>query len=331
MRGFQISEQSEILQMRREAEALAKRLGYSPEDRGRLAIVATELATNLLKHAGHGEILLGLSENASLPCVELIALDQGPGMVDVEACLVDGYSTAGSQGTGLGAAKRQATSFDIYSGLNLGAAIYVRVCPSKAEFRPRDSIPWAVLGRAMPGEELCGDGFAVRTEADEFFAMVADGLGHGAFAAQASEQAVRIFDKSSTADPDTLLEDLHLGLRATRGAAISVAKIEQSRGLVTFSGIGNVAGALIVAGGVKRMVSRNGTVGAVARQIMGFQYPFKGDALVILHSDGLASNWSLDKYPGLAQREPALIAAVLYRDFGRLRDDALILVVRVQS
>ena len=92
-----------------------------------------------------------------------------------------------------------------------------------------------------------------------------------------------------------------------------------------------MAGALIVDGGVKRMVSRNGTVGAVARQIMGFQYPFKGDALVILHSDGLASNWSLDKYPGLAQRDPALIAAVLYRDFGRRRDDALILVVRAQS
>ena len=161
--------------------------------------------------------------------------------------------------------------------------------------------------------------------------MVADGLGHGPFAAQASDEAVRIFENSSAADPDALLEDLHLGMRATRGAAISVAKIEQSRGLVTFSGIGNVAGALIVAGGVKRMVSRNGTVGAVARQILGFQYPFKGDALVILHTDGLSGSWSLDKYPGLLQREPALIAAVLYRDFARRRDDALIMVVRAKS
>jgi anti-sigma regulatory factor (Ser/Thr protein kinase) len=331
MRGFRISEQSEILHMRREADTLAKGLGFSPEDCGRLAIVATELATNLLKHAGHGEILLGLSENASVPCVELIALDQGSGIADVEACLVDGYSTAGSQGTGLGAAKRQATSFDIYSAINLGAAVHVRVCPSKTKFKPRDSFPWAVLWRAVPGEQLCGDGFAVRNGANEFLAMVADGLGHGPFAAQASEQAVRIFEKSKAADPDALLEDLHLGLRATRGAAISVARIEQSRGLVTFSGIGNVAGALIVGGEVKRMVSRNGTVGAVARQIMGFQYPFKGDALVVLHSDGLASNWSFDKYPGLMQREPALIAAVLYRDFGRRRDDALVLVVRAQS
>ena len=331
MRGFLISERSEILHMRREAEVLAKGLGFSPEDCGRLAIIATELATNLLKHAGHGEILLGLSENTSVPCVELIALDQGPGMVDVDACLVDGYSTAGSQGTGLGAAKRQATSFDIYSGLNLGAAVHVRVCPSKTKFKPRNSFPWAVLWRALPGEDFCGDGFAVRNGTDGFLAMVADGLGHGAFAAQASGEAIRIFEKSNIADPDALLGDLHLGLRATRGAAISVAKIEQSRGLVTFSGIGNVAGALIVDGGVKRMVSRNGTVGAVARQIMGFQYPFKGDALVILHSDGLASNWSLDKYPGLAQRDPALIAALLYRDFGRRRDDALILVVRAQS
>jgi anti-sigma regulatory factor (Ser/Thr protein kinase) len=331
MRGFTISEQSEILHMRREADALAKSLGYSEEDCGRLAIVATELATNLLKHAGHGEILLGLSENASVRCVELIALDQGPGMADAEACLVDGYSTAGSQGTGLGAVRRQATSLDIYSRVNLGAAIHARVCPAKTGFKPRDSIPWAVLWRAMPGEELCGDGFAVRSAGDAFVAMVADGLGHGPFAALASDEAVRIFEKSRAADPDTLLEDLHLGLRATRGAAISVAKVEPSRGLVTFSGIGNVAGALVVGGQVKRMVSRNGTVGAVARQILGFQYPFKGEALVILHSDGLSVNWSLDKYPGLAQCQPALIAAVLYRDFGRRRDDALIMVVQVKS
>jgi anti-sigma regulatory factor (Ser/Thr protein kinase) len=331
MRGFPISEHSEILHMRREADALAKRLGYSEEDRGRLAIVATELATNLIKHAGHGEILLGLSDNASVRCVELIAVDQGPGMADVEVCLADGYSTAGSQGTGLGAVKRQATSFDIYSGLNLGVAIHVRVCPGKTSFKPRDPIPWAVVWRAMPGEEVCGDGFAVRVGGGEFLAMVADGLGHGPFAAEASEQAVRIFEKSTSADPDTILEDLHPGLRATRGAAISLAKIDPSRGLVTFSGIGNVAGVLVVGGGVKRMVSRNGTVGAVARQILGFQYPFDGDALVIIHSDGLASNWSLDKYPGLALREPALIAAVLYRDFGRQRDDAMVMVVRAKS
>lgn len=133
----------------------------------------------------------------------------------------------------------------------------------------------------MPGEGVCGDGFTVRTAHDEFLGMVADGLGHSAFAAQASEQAIRIFKKSSAAEPDSLLESLHLGLRATRGAAVSVARIKQSRGVVTFSGIGNVAGALIVAGQVKRMVSRNGTVGAVARQIMGFQYPFKGDALAV--------------------------------------------------
>ena len=162
MRGFAISEQSEILHMRREADALGKSLGYSPEDCGRLAIVATELATNLLKHAGHGEILLGLSENASVRCVELIALDQGPGMADVEACLVDGYSTAGSQGTGLGAVKRQSTSFDVYSALNLGAAVHVRVCPSKTEFKPRrlNSLGRASARHAGGGilrRRLCGE------------------------------------------------------------------------------------------------------------------------------------------------------------------------------
>jgi anti-sigma regulatory factor (Ser/Thr protein kinase) len=80
MRGFRISEQSEIFEMRQEAEKLGESIGFSAEDCGRVAIVATELATNILKHAGHGEVLLGLSDDASLSCVELLALDQGSGM-----------------------------------------------------------------------------------------------------------------------------------------------------------------------------------------------------------------------------------------------------------
>ena len=331
MRGFRISEQSEIFEMRREAEKLGGSIGFSAEDRGRVALVATELATNVLKHAGHGEVLLGLSENASLPCVELLALDQGPGMADVDASLVDGHSTVGTHGTGLGAAKRQSTSFAIYSAPGQGTAVHARVCRSKIAFSPRDKIPWAVVWRAMPGEELCGDGFCVREHQGGLVGLVADGLGHGAFAAQAAQESVRIFEKSTAANVDDVLENVHQGLRATRGAAVAVASVDPSAGVVSFSGIGNIAGSLIEAGVTRRMVSRNGTAGLVARQIQGFQYSFKGEALLVLHSDGLSSNWSLNKYPGLAQCDPALVAAVLYRDFGRQRDDALVLVVRVGS
>src|SRR5262249_13609897 len=156
-----------------------------------------------------------------------------------------------------------------------------------------------------------------------------DGLGHGAFAAQASTDATRIFASSDSLDADTLAESIHLGLRSTRGAAIAVASIQHSPRVAPYSGIGNIASVLIDDGTARRMVSHNGTAGLVARRIHGFQYPYASGALLVMHTDGLASAWNMDKYPGLAERSPMLIAGVLYRDFARARDDAGVLVARL--
>jgi hypothetical protein len=76
------------------------------------------------------------------------------------------------------------------------------------------------------------------------------------------------------------------------------------------------------------MVSHNGTIGHTARRIRDFEYPVTTPFLVILASDGLSTSWNLDQYPGLRARHPALIAALLYRDFCRHRDDVTVLVVR---
>jgi hypothetical protein len=76
------------------------------------------------------------------------------------------------------------------------------------------------------------------------------------------------------------------------------------------------------------MLSTNGTLGHEMRAAVQYQYPLSRRALVIMHSDGLSANWSLDKYPGLFQRHPAVVAGVLFRDHRRERDDATVVVVR---
>lgn len=316
--------------MRREADAIALRIGFGEEDRGRVAIVVTELGTNLLKHAKRGEILIDTA-GPGLGGLEVLALDQGPGMVDTEACLADGYSTAGSQGTGLGAIKRQAAEFDVYSQPGLGTTVRARLMSRNATGAHTRATNWAALARALPGEQACGDDFAIREDYGTFVALVADGLGHGAFAAQASNEAVKLFESARSRDADEIAQAIHAGLKATRGAAIAIASVDLSTGVVTYSGIGNIAGALLSANGLKKMVSQNGTAGLVARRVQAFQYPFRGEALLIMHSDGISTSWSLDKYPGLAQRDPILIAAVLYRDWSRARDDATILVARLKQ
>jgi hypothetical protein len=75
--------------------------------------------------------------------------------------------------------------------------------------------------------------------------------------------------------------------------------------------------------------AHNGIAGHEARRIHEFSYPFPDDGLLVLHSDGLKSQWSLDGYPGLAERDPALIAGILFRDFNRGRDDVTVVVARV--
>jgi hypothetical protein len=122
----------------------------------------------------------------------------------------------------------------------------------------------------------------------------------------------------------TLLDYIHGGLRSTRGAAVSIARIDPANDKVIFGGIGNVAG-VIAGSSARRMVSFPGTAGHNARKIQAFEHPFP-DGFVILHSDGLGTSWSLDRYPGLSRAHPTLVAGVLYRDFSRRRDDATVVV-----
>jgi hypothetical protein len=65
-------------------------------------------------------------------------------------------------------------------------------------------------------------------------------------------------------------------------------------------------------------------------KLQQFQYDLLEGDLLLMHSDGLTSRWKLADYPGLSHRVPALIAAVLYRDFKRGRDDATVLVARLK-
>jgi hypothetical protein len=158
--------------------------------------------------------------------------------------------------------------------------------------------------------------------------MIADGLGHGIFAAEASNAAVEAFDRLANRTPTDIAQTMHVALRKTRGAAVGIARYERDLGSVNFIGVGNVASVILDASATRRMVSHNGTIGHTAPKFQSFTYPATAPFLMIMASDGLGTAWNLDAYPGLRSRHPSLIAGVLYRDFRRNRDDVTILVVR---
>jgi serine/threonine protein phosphatase PrpC len=158
--------------------------------------------------------------------------------------------------------------------------------------------------------------------------LLADGLGHGPGAAEASREAVATLARARELAPVTLLENVHAGLRSTRGAAVAIAHIDTASGQVRFSGAGNVSAILVNAANTQHMISHNGTVGHNIRKFQEFVYPWGEKTVLVMHSDGITTSWRLDEYPGLINRDPSLIAAVLYRDASRGRDDVCVVVGR---
>jgi anti-sigma regulatory factor (Ser/Thr protein kinase) len=326
--NFPITHASDVAAARRAGQKLADALGFDDVKAGRLAIIITEAATNILKHAGEGTVtIMRTQSGVAMPGVDVVAVDNGPGIGDLEFSLRDGVSTAGTAGTGLGALRRQADEFDVWTQHGRGAAFFMRVWRGAAPPEPC-GMEIGALCTPLAGEDACGDGWAVSCDPDGATVLGVDGLGHGPEAAKAAAGAIHALEKRPSAAPEEVLRTAHELLRLTRGAALSVARIDYGGDDVRFAGIGNVGG-LVYDGTARRaLVSHNGIVGHNMRKVQEFAAPFPPGALCVLYSDGIQSQWDLGDYPGLHVRAPALVAAVLMRDFIRRRDDAMVLVAR---
>ncbi|GEL41547.1 TorS-related protein [Methylorubrum extorquens] len=324
-----VTEASQVAEARRRGIARAQAMGFDETAAGRVAIVVTELATNIVKYGVPGQILVGTYEDATGTGVEVLALDRGEGLPDTTTALRDGHSTGGSAGEGLGAVRRLSDAFDIVSRPGSGTAVLARLSEGRTSAPTSGALPvHGAVSVPLKGEIANGDAYAVRERDDGWTVIVADGLGHGPEAAKASEEAVRVFRRHQDREPSFILSAVHAGLRHTRGGAVSVARYDREAEVVSFAGIGNVLGAVVSGAATKRTVSLAGTAGHAARRIQEFEYPMRPDGLFLLCSDGLATGFSIDGYPGLAAAHPSLVAGVLFRDFARARDDATALVVR---
>lgn len=320
-----VVERTQVGEARRRAAALCGQLGLGAAVAGRLAVAVTELATNLARHAHGGLIALrALPQSGTVTGVEILALDRGPGIADVRRCLVDGYSTAGSPGTGLGAVQRMSSSFDITSAPGLGTAVVARV----GDRRPPDPV-WAVgaIGVPASGEDVCGDSWAVRCDGPRASALLADGLGHGPEAAEPAARARRRL-LSPPQPPRRTLERAHEALRDTRGAAIAVAVVDLVSSTLRFAGVGNVSAAIIGPDGRRNLLSSGGIVGRSMAGVREHEHEWPPGSLLLMHSDGCRVGAGLDSHPGLVRHDPGLVAGIVYRDFARGRDDATVLVVR---
>ena len=209
-----VTQAAQVGDARRQATTLAQKLGFSETDRGKISLVVTEAANNLVKHGNGGEILLLPTPLQKKPSLDILALDKGPGMASVAKCLTDGYSTSGTPGTGLGAIQRLSSILDIYSLKAQGTVLFARfeeedrrqkteeahlaienrqsAIGNGSILHPSSSAVGAASVPA-PGETVCGDDWEVQIRGERIYVLMADGLGHGPQAAEAAQEATRIF------------------------------------------------------------------------------------------------------------------------------------------
>ena len=314
---YVIDDASKVGEDRRTTQTLTT-FEFDDDHAGKVAIAATELANNLHLHAGGGELLIQVLGAGDSRCLELLSIDRGPGMADIARCLTDGYSTAGTPGTGLGAVKRLANAFDIHSEPGQGTIVMARFGPGSALRHGAISIPLA-------GELDCGDSWYIVADGEGTAVLLVDGLGHGTFAAEAAQTCVDAFLRAPGDTPAQILQRANLLMSKTRGGAAACARLQGSS--LTYAGVGNISGYLVSAEKSQGLMSHNGTLGMHRRPMQQLDYKIATGAMLVMHSDGLSARWNLKQHPALLQSHPAIIAAVLYRDHARERDDATVVVV----
>lgn len=327
---FPIGESSQVAAARRASVAMARKLAFDETQVGRIAIIVTEAATNILKHAGQGSILLRDVTRRLHTGMEIIALDSGPGIHNLNASLRDGVSTRGTPGNGLGAMQRLSAEFDAYTQPGKGSAFCMIAWASAAAAPANGAVTIGAVCLPVASEQVCGDSWQASTHGAMVTLMVADGLGHGPDAHAASQAAIAVLADDNVAAaplPGRSIELAHQALKATRGAAVATIQIDLDKDLVLFAGIGNISASLNIPGGRRQMMSHNGIVGSNVRKIQELSFPWTRDSILVVHSDGLGTRWDLGSYPDLEHRHPALIAAILYRDHVRPRDDATVVVL----
>lgn len=329
----EVGDTSGVAEARRHAAVLAGSLGFEAVQAGRLAIAVTEVASNLVKHAGRGLLVYRAIERRGLPGIEVLSIDRGPGIANVAESLRDGHSTAGTPGNGLGAVQRLSSDFEMHSQPGRGTlarfVVWQRLpVPEASPVRAVHALAHGGISLPVAGEVASGDGWAIEAGGERVALIVVDGLGHGPEAAVAARAALAAFGQRGDRDAEATLALVHDRLRPTRGAAAVVAIFEPRRERCTFCGVGNIALSIRAGGASRSAVSLGGILGHQVRRFQSFSYPFVRGALCIAHTDGIGTRWDLATYAGLEVRHPALVCAALFRDHRRERDDATVVAIR---
>lgn len=341
---FPVTDISEIGEKRREAVDYAQELGFKRDDSEEIAIIVSEMMTNILDHGGSEGVLIlcRVQDATGNNGMEMWGIDNGKGIKNIKQATKDGYSSGNSLGLGLGTIRRLSDEVEAD----------IREIPE--EIQPKDFIqlreglvicsrkwlplsPWTgknknisigAASRPKPGEKMNGDGFIIRhLSCTKTLVTVVDGLGHGKYAYEASQLALKNIKARANLPLPELIKLVHKTLLGTRGVTLGAALIDTEIQKVSFIGAGNIEARIVTPHKKHALISLGGIVGLKIRTPQVYEYKYRPDNFLVLYSDGINSRWQHD-YDDW-DRHPQSIAEDILKNFAKNHDDATILIVKL--
>jgi anti-sigma regulatory factor (Ser/Thr protein kinase)/serine/threonine protein phosphatase PrpC len=324
-----VDQPAQVKQAAHLARSFAHSLGFGPAECEEIALVATELATNLVRHASGGTLTLSQIDALDRVGIRIESEDFGPGIADVERALMDGFSTGGSLGFGLGTVNRLMDDLEIYSrsphGVHLVSQRWIR--PQRKEVR-LEGLQFGAATRAYRYASENGDAFVILEWNRFALAGVIDGLGHGPFAQRAAQTARQYLEQHFDQPLESLFRGVQRACRATRGVVMALARFDLAQQKLTVGSVGNIEVRLFGSPTHFSLIVRRGVIGLNAPSPVLLDHPWDSTCVLVMHSDGLRTHWAWDDFPELAQAAPNVIAQRLLHALGKLEDDATVVVAR---
>jgi anti-sigma regulatory factor (Ser/Thr protein kinase) len=312
------------------ARDFARRAGFSTEECDEVALAVMELGSNLVRHAGGGLLRFNSLDDGERRGLEIISEDHGPGILNPEQAIADGFSTAGSLGAGLGAVNRLMDEVEFSSlsdgGLRIACHRWTR--PGDLE-APALRLEFGGATRPYRFQPVNGDAIIVRQWNQHALAGVIDGLGHGQWAQRAAQAARYYLEQHFDQPLLNLFRGVGRVCRSTRGVVMALARFDLARQRVELASVGNVESRLLWGSGTFHPVGRRGIVGAPnAPSPLIAEHTWKPGFILVLHSDGIEASWQPEQLMKVAPQGAAAAARHLLFHHGRLDDDVTALVAR---
>jgi negative regulator of sigma-B (phosphoserine phosphatase) len=192
------------------------------------------------------------------------------------------------------------------------------------------SVSWGAACRPKAGQSVSGDVFVVAPFGPSGLQVaVIDGLGGGVEAERAAEGAATVIRARPGYEPLDLIRQAHTALHNTRGAVIGILTFDLQQRGVTYIGVGNI-GTQVYSSQPIKPISKNGILGYRLPQLLKLSYSYNLGDTFVLYSDGISSRFSLDPQLNHGQPPQSLAELILSR-YGKMNDDATVVVVRISE